>query len=92
MKNLHHLVIPIILMVVISAFALHQIKHSTKQNIKIIQNIDEEIIAEKKEIQLLKVEFSHLSQPGRISKLKDALLPSIEPIRSEQILEWDQKK
>lgn len=91
MKGLHRLIIIAILVIVTSTFTLYQIKHSTQINMKIIQNIEEQIAQEQKEIQLLNIELSHLSQPERISKLKDKLLPTLEPINKDQIMLWNPK-
>lgn len=67
-------------------YAVFLVKYNAREKIRELTKLEKLITNEKRDIQLLKIDLEHLSQPSAIRKLL-YLTPNLKPITPFQVIE-----
>lgn len=78
----------IIIMTVITCFALFRVKHETRDYTRLAYTLEAELVKEQDAINMLRAEWSHLNQPARLQRLAERFL-ALEPTRLQHLVSFD---
>jgi hypothetical protein len=75
-------------LIAILIFGLHSVKIDATRSAEELVKVQQDILDERKALQILTAEWSHLNQPGKLQRMSETYL-ELEAVRTTQIVALD---